>query len=198
MRLRRIELIALALTLAFICFMGGYFIGARGTVNVFTVESGKGSQLQNSVSDVQTSGTAGYAGATENSGTAGGASVGEAAQQSNGSAVGTAEEREDGADFDIPAINGDNGGNDVIDAEAYIDSSQEIPGAVRAGDGRININLATQSELMDLPGIGAVLASRIVDYRRQYGGFSRIEDLRNVSGIGEKRFEAIKDKVTVG
>jgi competence protein ComEA len=51
---------------------------------------------------------------------------------------------------------------------------------------------------MDLPGIGSVLASRIVDYRRQHGDFARVEDLRNVSGIGEKRYEAIYDKVTVG
>jgi len=74
----------------------------------------------------------------------------------------------------------------------------ETAGEPRAGDGKININIATQSELTDLPGIGAVLASRIVDYRRQNGDYSRIEDIRNVSGIGEKRYEAIQDKITVG
>jgi competence protein ComEA len=51
---------------------------------------------------------------------------------------------------------------------------------------------------MDLPGIGPVLAERIFEYRRQNGPFSSIEDIRRVSGIGEKRYEAIQDKITVG
>lgn len=70
-------------------------------------------------------------------------------------------------------------------------------GTPRSGDGRININLASQSELTDLPGIGNALASRIIDYRRLHGDFQRIEDIKNVSGIGEKRFEAIQDKIIV-
>jgi len=74
----------------------------------------------------------------------------------------------------------------------------ETIGVPSGGDGKININLASQSELTDLPGIGSVLASRIIDYRRQHGNFIRIEDLRNVTGIGEKRYEAIQDKITVG
>ena len=74
----------------------------------------------------------------------------------------------------------------------------ETTGAPRESDGKININRASQSELTDLPGIGNVLATRIVDYRNQHGDFLRIEDIRNVSGIGEKRFEAIQEKITVG
>ena len=74
----------------------------------------------------------------------------------------------------------------------------DTAGQPKGGDGKININLATQSELTDLPGIGNVLASRIVDYRRQHGDFQKIEDIRNVSGIGEKRYEAIQDKITAG
>jgi len=66
------------------------------------------------------------------------------------------------------------------------------------GDGRININTASGAELTDLPGIGNTLAARIVDYRVRNGSFQRIEDIRNVSGIGERRFEAIKDMITVG
>jgi len=75
---------------------------------------------------------------------------------------------------------------------------QDTTGRPGGGDGKININLATQAELTDLPGIGNVLASRIVDYRRQHGDFQKIEDIRNVSGIGEKRFDTIQDKITVG
>ena len=71
-------------------------------------------------------------------------------------------------------------------------------GAPTGADGRININTASRSELTDLPGIGNVLAERIVDYRTRNGAFARIEDIKNVSGIGEKRFEAIMDRITVG
>ena len=67
-----------------------------------------------------------------------------------------------------------------------------------ANTGRININTATHSELMTLPGIGEVIAQRIIDYRTEHGNFRCVEDLLNVSGIGEKRLEAILDYVTVG
>ena len=62
----------------------------------------------------------------------------------------------------------------------------------------ININSATAAELETLPGIGPVLAQRIIDYRNTYGSFRTVGDLMNVSGIGEKRLEAILDLITTG
>ncbi len=62
----------------------------------------------------------------------------------------------------------------------------------------ININTATQSELESLPGIGPTLAQRIIEYRETNGYFQTIEDIKKVSGIGNKKFEAIKDLITVG
>ena len=62
----------------------------------------------------------------------------------------------------------------------------------------ININTASKEELETLPGIGEVLAQRIIDYRRTNGYFKSIEEIKEVSGIGEKKFEAIKDLITVG
>ncbi|MBC7319612.1 ComEA family DNA-binding protein [bacterium] len=62
---------------------------------------------------------------------------------------------------------------------------------------KININTATAEELEELPGIGPTLANRIVSYREKNGPFKSIEDLMKVSGIGEKRFESIKDLIVV-
>lgn len=61
----------------------------------------------------------------------------------------------------------------------------------------VNINDASKEELMTLPGIGATLADRIIAYRDQNGKFEVIEDLMNVSGIGEGKFSAIKDLICV-
>lgn len=61
----------------------------------------------------------------------------------------------------------------------------------------ININRANIMELKELPGIGDVLAGRIIEYRNEKGGFKSIEEIKNVSGIGDKRFSDIKDKVTI-
>ncbi|MBI3910521.1 MAG: ComEA family DNA-binding protein [Armatimonadetes bacterium] len=66
-----------------------------------------------------------------------------------------------------------------------------------ASGGLVNINTADAAELDTLPGIGPVLAGRIIDYRRQYGPFQRPEDLILVKGIGSKTFEKMKDRVTV-
>ena len=64
-------------------------------------------------------------------------------------------------------------------------------------DGKININNATKSELMNLPGIGAAKAEGIIDYREKNGAFKTIEDIMNVSGIKQALFEQIKDLIKV-
>lgn len=54
---------------------------------------------------------------------------------------------------------------------------------------RINLNTATEEEILQVEGIGAVMAQRIVTYREQNGGFDTVDELRNVAGVGEKRWE---------
>lgn len=75
---------------------------------------------------------------------------------------------------------------------------QRIPaGAGTAVAGKVNINTAAKDELDGLPGIGPVLAERIIKYRKAHGPFKDIAELKNVSGIGEIKFNRLKDKITL-
>jgi competence protein ComEA len=65
-------------------------------------------------------------------------------------------------------------------------------------DARVNINTASTSELEALPGIGKVLAERIVAHRRRYGPFRRAEHLMMVQGISDHKFRAIRSLVIAG
>lgn len=62
---------------------------------------------------------------------------------------------------------------------------------------KVNINTASQAELDSLPGIGPALAQRIIDFRVENGNFNSIEDIQNVKGIGDSKYEDIKDKIVV-
>ena len=65
------------------------------------------------------------------------------------------------------------------------------------GDSLLDINSATAEELETLPGIGEVLARRIVDYRTEHGPFAEVNGLLEVSGIGDQKLEAIESLITV-
>jgi len=73
-----------------------------------------------------------------------------------------------------------------------------LEAAAESPKGKININTAGSSELQQLPRIGPKVAQRIIDYREKNGKFTRIEELMKVRGIGEKTFEQLKDRITVG
>ncbi|MEH7303899.1 helix-hairpin-helix domain-containing protein [Neobacillus drentensis] len=64
-------------------------------------------------------------------------------------------------------------------------------------DTKININKADETQLQNLPGIGPAKAAAIVEYRNTSGPFKTVEDLKNISGIGDKTFEKLKDLITI-
>ena len=67
----------------------------------------------------------------------------------------------------------------------------------KAGDGLVNINKASSEELQELDGIGEALAENIIAYRENNGKFKNIEDIKNVSGIGDSKYEKIKDNIKI-
>ena len=81
----------------------------------------------------------------------------------------------------------DESGENIIDTEFYKENTIK---------GKININKAKEDELLTLPGIGIELASRIISYREQNGKFSNIEEIKKVSGIGDSKYEKIKDLIS--
>lgn len=69
--------------------------------------------------------------------------------------------------------------------------------SISGKSGLVNINTADSAALQQLSGIGPVTADKIINYRDKNGKFNSIEEIKNVSGIGEKTFEKFKDKITV-
>lgn len=102
---------------------------------------------------------------------------------------------EDGVKIRIPSINDEkeveivteNSGNGVEVSDMQEESS----------NGLININKATETELETLNGIGPSLALKIIEYREKNGKFKTVDDIKNVPGIGENKFNNIKDYIDV-
>ena len=82
-------------------------------------------------------------------------------------------------------------------SETETTSASETENTPAEQTGKININTATAEELQTLPGIGETLADRILSYRAANGAFTDIRQLMEVEGIGEKKFEAIANLITV-
>ncbi|ABB15935.1 helix-hairpin-helix domain-containing protein [Carboxydothermus hydrogenoformans] len=90
--------------------------------------------------------------------------------------------------------------NETTTASASTNKAFGQQNALKGSGGqeaKVNINTATAEELDELPGVGPATAAKIIEYREQNGPFATIEDLKKVKGIGDKKFETLKDYITV-
>ncbi len=62
---------------------------------------------------------------------------------------------------------------------------------------KVTINSASYEELITLPEIGEIRANKIIDYRKAHNGFSSVDEIKNISGIGEKTYDAIRNYLTI-
>lgn len=98
----------------------------------------------------------------------------------------------------VPETNTENEKQDAEENEAADSAAAETDGADQAApQGIVNINTADADALQTLPGVGEVLAGRIIEYRELSGGFVTVEQLMEVSGIGQQKFDALRDDITV-
>ena len=98
-------------------------------------------------------------------------------------------------DFEYITLNSGDGINDEYKKNAS--DSESTKSKYSKSYDIVNINTATQTELESLPGIGASLALKIINYRKENGKFSSIDEIKNVSGIGESKFEDLKKYINI-
>ena len=102
---------------------------------------------------------------------------------------------EDGMKIRIPSSNEE----DIEENYISVDSGKRVIMSDESNNSSliVNINTANETELEQLPGIGPSISSKIVDYRNQNGKFKNIEDIKNVTGIGDSKYEKIKNFIKV-
>lgn len=103
--------------------------------------------------------------------------------------INLASEIEDGEKIYIPNL--------LEQVEETTLSSESEANTSSKSDGKVNINKASVSELTSIPGVGASTAQKIITYREENGKFKTIEDIKNVSGIGDSKYNSMKDFISV-
>ncbi len=101
----------------------------------------------------------------------------------------------DGCKINIPSIDSNVNNENIISNSSG--NNVIVEGNANGSGGKVNINVANQAELETLTGVGPSIASKIIEYRNSKGKFKKIEDLKNVGGIGEEKFNNLKDEITV-
>ena len=106
---------------------------------------------------------------------------------------------EDGMKVYIPSVNekSSNEQIELVTKDIGTEEANNVSSTQNNKQAKVNINTATQNELENLPGIGPSTASKILQYRKENGKFNSIDEIKEISGIGEAKFNKIKDLIVV-
>lgn len=116
-------------------------------------------------------------------------------ENANRESINLAQKLVDGAQYIVPSKGEALVINYCEDTENH--DNKQLDKAKSQENSKLNINTASKEELQELTGIGEVLSQRIIDYRTENGEFSSIEDIRNVKGIGDKKYQDINSQICV-
>lgn len=101
---------------------------------------------------------------------------------------------QDGQKIYIPNLNEDE--TEILENGGIVENAESTT-SITNNNGKININTATQTELELITGIGPSTATKIIEYREENGNFKTIEDIKNVPGIGDAKYESMENEITV-
>lgn len=198
--------VLVGLTVFALCLAGLIIAGAVGALSAptFSVETGTSQQPQAEQEPASASVFVHVAGAVRSQGLyelAGGSRVQQAIDAAGGftddaatGALNLARVVTDGEQIVVPQVA-------AADEGSVSDEATQAPqGSTDSGTagGKVNINTATSDELQTLKGVGPALAQRIIDDRTANGPYKAIEDLKRVSGIGDKTFANLSGAICVG
>ncbi len=181
---KKAEIAIAALAVMFVCFSLGYFTGRRSVPSAVSIMPGT-VVITPEVEDFSNGG--GSAAAIQSAPPSAAPAAAPASK-----APETAGEPEDMRSPEVRVSSAEASAPDQAEPAPTPDDPSHY-----TAEGLLRINYATQKELEALPGIGEVLASRIIEYREQNGQFSRLSSLKLINGIGDARYNAIKDLTTV-
>lgn len=211
-KLKKEQKIKIAITLFVIIIAIFYYIYSQNQKEIFFEESKQENEVQEKTEETENKKIIVHvSGAVKNEGIVEleeGARVANAIEKAGGvrddaytKDINYALKLEDGMKIYVPTIEETKQEKEEVNINSessnYIISSNNTKTNENSNGQKVNINNADESELDELPGVGPSTAQKIIQYRKENGKFKSIDELKNVSGIGEAKFQKIKDLICV-
>lgn len=211
-KLKKEQKIKIAITLFVIIIAIFYYIYSQNQKEIFFEESKQENEVQERTEETENKKIIVHvSGAVKNEGIVEleeGARVANAIEKAGGvrddaytKDINYALKLEDGMKIYVPTIEESKQEKEEVNINSessnYIISSNNTKTNENSNGQKVNINNADESELDELPGVGPSTAQKIIQYRKENGKFKSIDELKNVSGIGEAKFQKIKDLICV-
>ena len=211
-KLKKEQKIKIAITLFVIIIAIFYYIYSQNQKEIFFEESKQENEVQERTEETENKKIIVHvSGAVKNEGIVEleeGARVANAIEKAGGvrddaytKDINYALKLEDGMKIYVPTIEETKQEKEEVNINSessnYIISSNNTKTNENSNGQKVNINNADESELDELPGVGPSTAQKIIQYRKENGEFKSIDELKNVSGIGEAKFQKIKDLICV-